>query len=86
MVLDLDLIGILSEYCGERYPLNRLCAILDSFVVHHDSQRINTVKEGLREKAAYNKYMKYLNKPAAFEAIASDSTQLNLCNKNISRS
>jgi len=29
---------------------------------------------------------KYLNKPAAFEAIASDSTQLNLCNKNISRS
>lgn len=84
--LDWKWCGILSEYCGERYPLNRLCAILDSFVVHHDSQRINTVKEGLREKAAYNKYMKYLNKPAAFEAIASDSTQLNLCNKNISRS
>jgi hypothetical protein len=76
---------ILSERCLRQSSISKVCAILDAFVMHHDSTTINTLPIGMAEIPAYRKYAKYSSKRLVFGAIAPDSTDLDLCITKLSK-
>jgi hypothetical protein len=76
---------ILSKHCFRQSSITKICAILDAFVMHHDSTTINTLKLGMLEISAYKKYINYSSKKLVFGAVASDSTDLHLCTTKLSK-
>ncbi|CAF1528503.1 unnamed protein product [Adineta ricciae] len=77
--------GVINTCFRETLP-SRACAILDIFVVHHDSERINNAQIGLAEMPAYEKpYKLYWAKMQEFGPIAVDLAHVNICNSKVSQ-
>jgi len=76
---------LLGERCFEQSSISKVCAILDAFVTHHDSTRINTVGLGSPEIPAYRKYGNYLSRNHVFGAVANNSMDLDLCTSNMTK-
>lgn len=77
---------VLNSRCFPESSPSRICAILDSFLVHHDSTGINTLEMGLSELLAYQQYYQnYSSKKFVFKPIASNSLHLDLCKASLSR-
>jgi hypothetical protein len=83
--LDLVWCRILSAECFQQYPLSKVCAILDTFAVDHDSSGITTVYSGGAELPIYDKYYpNYKTKRLVFGAIATDSSAFDICAEKLS--
>ncbi|CAM4784832.1 unnamed protein product [Rotaria magnacalcarata] len=78
--IDMTWCRFLSSRCFEQIPVSKTCAILDAFLVHHNSKSIGTLRVGLAEIPAYrNYYQKYSSKKVVFGAVGSDSSDLASC-------
>jgi hypothetical protein len=77
--------GILST-CLRQSSVSKICAILDVFVVHHDSMQINSVGIGVAEMPAYRNYYKnYWAKLRVLGAVADGLTNLHVCASELSK-
>jgi hypothetical protein len=71
--------------CLQDSSSSRVCAILDAFVVHHDSKKINTLHHGIAEMPAYQRhYKKHWSKMLEFGPVAPNSTSLDTCISKVS--
>ncbi|CAF1585870.1 unnamed protein product [Rotaria magnacalcarata] len=78
--IDMTWCRFLSSRCFKQIPVSKTCAILDAFLVHHNSKSIGTLRVGLAEIPAYrNYYQKYSSKKVVFGAVGSDSSDLASC-------
>jgi hypothetical protein len=76
---------VLSQRCSRQSSVSKICAILDAFIMHHDSTKVNTLQVGMPELPAYRQYTNYSSQKRVFGAVAPNSTDLHLCNLELTK-
>jgi hypothetical protein len=75
---------VISERCFGQSSISKICAVLDAFAVHHDSMKINNIAMGSAERPAYSEYYnQYSSGKRVFEAVAPNSSYLDLCTSKL---
>ena len=82
--IDLIWCNMLADVCFPELGPKKVCAILDAFGIHHQSNIIKSVDYGPAESVFYqNKYRKWLQRFTNYMPLSNNNSLLNSCHSTI---